>query len=212
MGTVGGATRLRRRMVERVLTVCETAPTEVSEPLLILLRRFATESAREEARVFCDELVAEAAAEPALEEAPVCAPRFSERHAFEPQLAEPEPYEPEPYEPEPYEVESYELEPYEPEPYEFDHHEVESHAIEPYAIEFLRIEHREPRFDEPAPYDQGAASRCSANCSWQRNTRNPHARICSGHRRKMDYRIKASEATAFFERLAWQSCCVDGWE
>ena len=30
-----------------------------AEPLLILLRRFATESAREEARMFCDELVAD---------------------------------------------------------------------------------------------------------------------------------------------------------
>ena len=58
VSTVDGATRLRRRMVERVLTRCETDDT-VSEPLLILLRRFATESAREEARVFCDELVAE---------------------------------------------------------------------------------------------------------------------------------------------------------
>jgi uncharacterized protein (DUF2336 family) len=55
IGSVGGAVRLRRRMVERVLTVCETDET-VSEPLLILLRRFSTESAREEARVFCDEL------------------------------------------------------------------------------------------------------------------------------------------------------------
>lgn len=58
VGTVAGATRLRRRMVERVLTQCETAET-VSEPLLILLRRFAMESAREEARVFCDELAAD---------------------------------------------------------------------------------------------------------------------------------------------------------
>jgi uncharacterized protein (DUF2336 family) len=58
VGTVAGATRLRRRMVERVLTQCETAET-VAEPLLILLRRFATESAREEARVFCDDLVTE---------------------------------------------------------------------------------------------------------------------------------------------------------
>lgn len=58
VGTVGGATRLRRRMVERVLTRCETG-ADVSKPLLILLRRFATESAREEARVFCDELVAD---------------------------------------------------------------------------------------------------------------------------------------------------------
>jgi uncharacterized protein (DUF2336 family) len=58
VGTVDGAARLRRRMVERVLTRCESDP-DVSEPLLILLRRFATESAREEARVFCDQLVAD---------------------------------------------------------------------------------------------------------------------------------------------------------
>jgi len=49
---------LRRRMVERVLTHCET-DRQAAEPLLILLRRFATESAREEARMFCEELVAE---------------------------------------------------------------------------------------------------------------------------------------------------------
>lgn len=55
VGSVGGAVRLRRRMVERVLTTCETDET-ASEPLLILLRRFAMESAREEARLFCDEL------------------------------------------------------------------------------------------------------------------------------------------------------------
>jgi hypothetical protein len=45
-------------MVERVLTHCETAET-VAEPLLILLRRFAMESAREEARLYCDELAAD---------------------------------------------------------------------------------------------------------------------------------------------------------
>src|SRR5207248_3274925 len=50
--------RLRRRMVERVLTHCETDPKS-AEPLLILLRRFATESAREEARRFCDELISD---------------------------------------------------------------------------------------------------------------------------------------------------------
>lgn len=60
-----GAARLRRRMVERVLTRCETE-RGATEPLMILLRRFATESAREEARLFCDELVAEEAV------APVC--------------------------------------------------------------------------------------------------------------------------------------------
>jgi len=53
-----GAVRLRRRMVERVLTHCET-DYDVTEPLMILLRRFATESAREEARLFCDEIVAD---------------------------------------------------------------------------------------------------------------------------------------------------------
>jgi uncharacterized protein (DUF2336 family) len=63
VGTVGGATRLRRRMVERVLTMCETDAVS-SEPLLILLRRFATESAREEARVFCDELAMEVGVAP----------------------------------------------------------------------------------------------------------------------------------------------------
>ena len=61
--TIGGATRLRRRMVERVLTHCET-DRQAAEPLLILLRRFATESAREEARMFCDELMADEAIAP----------------------------------------------------------------------------------------------------------------------------------------------------
>src|SRR4051812_8321758 len=61
--TLGGEARLRRRMVERVLTHCAT-DGQAAEPLLILLRRFATESAREEARMFCDELVAEDAVGP----------------------------------------------------------------------------------------------------------------------------------------------------
>jgi uncharacterized protein (DUF2336 family) len=61
--TLGEAARLRRRMVERVLTHCE-ADHSVTDPLLILLRRFATESAREEARLFCEELAAEDAVEP----------------------------------------------------------------------------------------------------------------------------------------------------
>ena len=58
-----GAARLRRRMVERVLTHCETE-RGATEPLLILLRRFATESAREEARQFCDDLLADEAIAP----------------------------------------------------------------------------------------------------------------------------------------------------
>ncbi|HEY3680335.1 MAG TPA: DUF2336 domain-containing protein [Bradyrhizobium sp.] len=61
--TPDGAARLRRRMVERVLTHCETDGVS-AEPLLILLRRFATESAREEARMFCEELVADDALAP----------------------------------------------------------------------------------------------------------------------------------------------------
>ena len=56
--TLGRAAHLRRRMVERVLTQCET-DQNAAGPLLILLRRFATESAREEARLFCEELAAE---------------------------------------------------------------------------------------------------------------------------------------------------------
>jgi uncharacterized protein (DUF2336 family) len=53
--TVGNVAKLRRRMVERVLTHCET-DRFAAKPLLILLRRFAAESAREEARMFCDEV------------------------------------------------------------------------------------------------------------------------------------------------------------
>src|ERR1700742_2519907 len=55
-----GAARLRRRMVERVLTQLGSDPSAAG-PLLILLRRFATESAREEARLFCEEIAAEEA-------------------------------------------------------------------------------------------------------------------------------------------------------
>jgi uncharacterized protein (DUF2336 family) len=58
LGDPGGAARLKRRMIERVLTSCEDHPSADIEPLLVLLRRFATEAAREEARLFCDELAA----------------------------------------------------------------------------------------------------------------------------------------------------------
>jgi uncharacterized protein (DUF2336 family) len=54
----GGTARLKRRMIERVLTRCEGEDIGDLAPLLTLLRRFATEAAREEARLFCDELVA----------------------------------------------------------------------------------------------------------------------------------------------------------
>ena len=52
----GGNARLKRRMVERVLTSCARIPAGDVEPLTMLLRRYATEAAREEARLFCDEL------------------------------------------------------------------------------------------------------------------------------------------------------------
>ena len=57
-GEPGGASRLKRRMIERVLTGCEKADIGELEPLLTLLRRFATEAAREEARVYCEQIVA----------------------------------------------------------------------------------------------------------------------------------------------------------
>jgi uncharacterized protein (DUF2336 family) len=60
----GGATRLKRRMVERVLTRCADEPNVDIAPLLTLLRRFAAEAAREEARMFCEELVADEGFDP----------------------------------------------------------------------------------------------------------------------------------------------------
>lgn len=57
-GTAASAVGLKRRMVERVLTrYGETNASEV-DPLMNLLRRFATEAAREEARVLCGDLLA----------------------------------------------------------------------------------------------------------------------------------------------------------
>ena len=58
-GELGGESRLKRRIIERVLTRCEDAALGDVEPLLTLLRRFAAEAARDEARVFCDDLVAD---------------------------------------------------------------------------------------------------------------------------------------------------------
>ncbi|MGD9769247.1 MAG: DUF2336 domain-containing protein [Pseudolabrys sp.] len=59
VGDIGGATRLKRRMVERVLTRCADHDGVDIEPLLTLLRRLAAEAAREEARLLCDELVSD---------------------------------------------------------------------------------------------------------------------------------------------------------
>jgi uncharacterized protein (DUF2336 family) len=63
VGEQGGVARLKRRMVERVLARCAgLRGEELRGPdmasLLALLRRFAVEAAREEARMFCDDLVA----------------------------------------------------------------------------------------------------------------------------------------------------------
>ncbi len=58
----GGAVRLKRRMIERVLTRCEHEDDAELAPLITLLHRFATEAARDEARLFCDELAADAIA------------------------------------------------------------------------------------------------------------------------------------------------------
>ncbi len=57
-GEFAGGNRLRRRVVERVLTVCERAEVGDVEPLLILLRRFAAEAAREDARIYCEQVAA----------------------------------------------------------------------------------------------------------------------------------------------------------
>jgi uncharacterized protein (DUF2336 family) len=56
VGDLGGAARLQRRMIERVLTRCENEEYGELAPLITLLHRFATEAARDEARLFCDEL------------------------------------------------------------------------------------------------------------------------------------------------------------
>jgi uncharacterized protein (DUF2336 family) len=69
LGEPGGAARLKRRVVEQVLIVC--SEEGCAQTVLALLRRFAVEAAREEARLFCDELVSDFAPVPTvrLEEA-----------------------------------------------------------------------------------------------------------------------------------------------
>jgi uncharacterized protein (DUF2336 family) len=59
VGEPGGVSRLKRRVIERVLTRCEREATAEIEPLLTLLHRYAGEAAREEARLFCNELAAD---------------------------------------------------------------------------------------------------------------------------------------------------------
>jgi uncharacterized protein (DUF2336 family) len=50
---------LSRRMVEHVLSICSKERADNSHEVLALLRRFAIEAARDEAKLFCDDLVAE---------------------------------------------------------------------------------------------------------------------------------------------------------
>ncbi|MFN3658133.1 MAG: DUF2336 domain-containing protein [Pseudolabrys sp.] len=70
VGEPGGAARLKRGMVERVLERCAAERDESMASLLALLRRFAVEAAREEARHFCDDLVAERPATPPMPPVP----------------------------------------------------------------------------------------------------------------------------------------------
>jgi uncharacterized protein (DUF2336 family) len=58
LGDSGDASRLKRRMIERVLTRCEAAALDQVDSLMTLLRRFATEAARDEARMFCEQIAA----------------------------------------------------------------------------------------------------------------------------------------------------------
>jgi uncharacterized protein (DUF2336 family) len=58
LGEHSGVSRLKRRMVERVLEACAAERSDEMASLLALLRRFSVEAAREEARMFCDDLVA----------------------------------------------------------------------------------------------------------------------------------------------------------
>lgn len=57
--------RLKRRMVERVLTRCADQADVDTAPLLSLLRRFIVEAARDEARLFCQEPSADDLIDPA---------------------------------------------------------------------------------------------------------------------------------------------------
>jgi uncharacterized protein (DUF2336 family) len=62
-GGQGNVARLKRAMVERVLSGCLAEPG-ADDSLMALLRRFSVDAAREEARMFCDDLVATSPAIP----------------------------------------------------------------------------------------------------------------------------------------------------
>ena len=58
VGERGVDGQLKPRMVTRVLAACESAEGDDLTSLIALLRRFSVEAARDEARMFCDDLVA----------------------------------------------------------------------------------------------------------------------------------------------------------
>lgn len=59
LGEQHDTTRLKRRIVERVLERCSEDAQDEFVPLITALQRFSVEAARYEARMFCDDLVAE---------------------------------------------------------------------------------------------------------------------------------------------------------
>jgi uncharacterized protein (DUF2336 family) len=59
----GNVGRLDRHMVERAIISCERSGIGDLDPLMIMLRRFATEAAREDARMNCERLLSEEAME-----------------------------------------------------------------------------------------------------------------------------------------------------
>lgn len=80
VGERSGAAQLKRRMVEHVLAACAKERGPDSASLLALLRRFAVEAAREEARSFCQDLVADNSviAAPTLEAARIGAAQMAQ--------------------------------------------------------------------------------------------------------------------------------------
>jgi hypothetical protein len=80
VGERAGVAQLKRRMVERVLAACARERGPDTASLLALLRRFAVEAAREEARSFCQDLVADGSviASPMLEAAQIGAAQMAQ--------------------------------------------------------------------------------------------------------------------------------------
>jgi hypothetical protein len=60
LGEHNDTARLKRRIVERVLERCSEQAQGDLVTLITALQRFAVEAARDEARMFCEDLVADA--------------------------------------------------------------------------------------------------------------------------------------------------------